>query len=217
MSQQDYVLVKRGIDILNIILAYSKDAKNRSEIFQQKRPVAQIFFQDEAPDRLRHIFFEQLPIEKLSKYTRLLNFLSTMTSMDGGTKYSSPTNRDYKIVDFENDLQELIDLFSAELSVRDGQTVFYSWQSESKGSDNRSYIEESLKIAIRSFNEKHSEIRLTLDQDTRGVAGSPDIVNAILKKSMALLHLLQMSRSWQIVKSNKMRDASTLTLMYYLN
>ena len=60
-------------------------------------------------------------------------------------------------------------------------TVFYSWQSDLR--ETRNVIEAALKKAIRSLNRDHpAENALELDQDTRGVAGWPEITSALLDK-----------------------------------
>ena len=60
-------------------------------------------------------------------------------------------------------------------------TVFYSWQSDLPGT--RSLIESTLEAAIQNLNRELAvEKALRLDQDTRGVAGWPDITSEILSK-----------------------------------
>lgn len=60
-------------------------------------------------------------------------------------------------------------------------TVFYSWQSDLPGT--RSLIESTLEAAIQNLNRDLAvEKALRLDQDTRGVAGWPDITSEILSK-----------------------------------
>lgn len=63
------------------------------------------------------------------------------------------------------------------------QTVFYSWQSDLPNKTNRSLIETALVRAVAAI-EKNTLIEASprVDQDTRGVPGSPDIVSTILTK-----------------------------------
>ena len=66
-------------------------------------------------------------------------------------------------------------------------TVFYSWQSDLPGKSNRNLIESALKRAIGQLNKIPELVpspsdRIELVKDTRGEAGSPDIVYAILSK-----------------------------------
>lgn len=64
-----------------------------------------------------------------------------------------------------------------------GFTVFYSWQSDTPGRDNRNFIEASLRIAIDSV-QKNGNIEQSprLDKDTQDVPGLPDIAHTILEK-----------------------------------
>ena len=60
-------------------------------------------------------------------------------------------------------------------------TVFYSWQSDLR--ETRNVIEAALEKAIRSLNrDLPAENALELDQDTRGVAGWPEITSALFDK-----------------------------------
>ena len=60
-------------------------------------------------------------------------------------------------------------------------TVFYSWQSDLF--ETRNVIEVALERAIRNLNrDLPAENALELDQDTRGVAGWPEITSALFDK-----------------------------------
>lgn len=60
-------------------------------------------------------------------------------------------------------------------------TVFYSWQSDLP--ETRNVIEAALERAIRNLNRDLTvENALELDQDTRGVAGWPEITSALFDK-----------------------------------
>lgn len=62
-------------------------------------------------------------------------------------------------------------------------TVFYSWQSDTPSAVNRNFIKESLEKAIKNLNKDiNIEAPLRLDQDTKDVAGHPEIFNTILRK-----------------------------------
>ena len=65
--------------------------------------------------------------------------------------------------------------------------VFYSWQSDSPSSVNRNFIEDALgkatkKVAADLRVENAQRPDLVIDKDTKGVPGSPDIVEEIFKK-----------------------------------
>jgi hypothetical protein len=66
--------------------------------------------------------------------------------------------------------------------------LFYSWQSDSPSRTNRSFIETALEKAIEKISkditleEADRPDDLAVDKDTKGVAGSPPIVETIFRK-----------------------------------
>lgn len=65
--------------------------------------------------------------------------------------------------------------------------IFYSWQSDSPAKTNRNFIEGVLKRVIKEIGQEEGDVEvaerpLQLDRDTKGVSGSPSIVEAILGK-----------------------------------
>ena len=61
--------------------------------------------------------------------------------------------------------------------------VFYSWQSDLDNKYNRNFIKDCLDRAIKKINKDLDlEEAVRLDQDTKDVAGSPDIANTIYAK-----------------------------------
>jgi len=62
-------------------------------------------------------------------------------------------------------------------------TVFYAWQAQHPGKCNRSLIEKALELALQGLaQDKEEPIEFALDQDARGVLGSPEISATILQK-----------------------------------
>ena len=63
------------------------------------------------------------------------------------------------------------------------RTIFYSWQSDSTNGTNRSFIEKALNNAARAISgDKTIKFEVSVDRDTVGLAGSPDISHAIFTK-----------------------------------
>jgi hypothetical protein len=63
------------------------------------------------------------------------------------------------------------------------KTVFYAWQAQLPAKCNRSLIEEALERALQVLTQdKEEPIEFVLDQDARGVLGSPEISATILQK-----------------------------------
>lgn len=61
--------------------------------------------------------------------------------------------------------------------------IFYSWQSDLPNKDNRSFIEECLKKAIKmNGTDIYVGEIFDYDRDTKGSSGSPDIVDIIFDK-----------------------------------
>lgn len=61
--------------------------------------------------------------------------------------------------------------------------VFYSWQSNLPNSSNRGFIEECIKSAIKvTSNNENIGLELNLERDTKGLLGTPDIVNSLFEK-----------------------------------
>src|SRR5438128_8742049 len=60
-------------------------------------------------------------------------------------------------------------------------TIFWSWQDDSPGPVNREFIQDCLQRAAKELGKVRAAI-ISLDRDTRGVAGSPEIAATILGK-----------------------------------
>lgn len=62
-------------------------------------------------------------------------------------------------------------------------TIFYSWQRDLPNSTNRAFIESALEAALAELAADGSlVVEARIDSDTKGLPGSPDIVQAILDK-----------------------------------
>ncbi len=63
------------------------------------------------------------------------------------------------------------------------RTVFYSWQSDSESSVNRSLIEKALKKAVRAIaKDENLSVVPAVDRDTAGLPGTPAIADSIFAK-----------------------------------
>lgn len=63
------------------------------------------------------------------------------------------------------------------------KTVFYAWQSQRPNKCNRSLIEEALKRALKELSQDEKDpVEFEIEQDARGVLGSPEISSTILQK-----------------------------------
>jgi hypothetical protein len=59
--------------------------------------------------------------------------------------------------------------------------VFYSWQSDTESKVNRAFIREAPEAAIAVLELEDAE-RSKIDQDAKGVLGSPVIADTIFQK-----------------------------------
>lgn len=61
--------------------------------------------------------------------------------------------------------------------------VFFSWQSDLNLKNNKNFIENCIKTAIKEFNFENKFLAdFQLDKDTTGEPGNPEIINTILNK-----------------------------------
>jgi hypothetical protein len=67
-------------------------------------------------------------------------------------------------------------------------TIFFSWQADTPTNDSRNFIEKALGTAIKglmadvSIDSAIREAGVRIDKDTKGVAGTPPIVDTIFRK-----------------------------------
>jgi len=63
------------------------------------------------------------------------------------------------------------------------QVVFYSWQSDLPAPENKNFILDAIKRALKSINKSDlSQLELSLDKDTEGQYGAPSITESIFSK-----------------------------------
>lgn len=60
--------------------------------------------------------------------------------------------------------------------------IFFSWQSELPNRDNRNFIEDAIKKAIKNIHKELPNLKIEFDKDTLKRNGSPDIANTIFSK-----------------------------------
>lgn len=60
--------------------------------------------------------------------------------------------------------------------------IFYSWQSDLDHGFNWKLIENCIQSSLENLNRNSKHIKFSIDLATRGLPGSPDIVDAIFKK-----------------------------------
>jgi hypothetical protein len=153
------------------------EGKNIIVPFPYSKGIHAIFFAD---DQLDKFFVEMFPTSLLDSYIRFLTFMSAIGSQAGEDVHSA-NGISYKVNSIKEQLNNLLALIQSMLGSGGMFNIFYSWQSDLPNTVNRSFIENALNKAINQINNE-IHLNLKLDQDTRGVAGSPDIIRAILDK-----------------------------------
>ena len=64
-------------------------------------------------------------------------------------------------------------------------TIFYAWQDSLPQKATKNAIRDALRKASSSINTKHVDLRIAVDDATRGQAGSPNIPATIMRKIAA--------------------------------
>ena len=97
--------------------------------------------------------------------------------------------------------------------------IFYSWQLDADRRINKDFIHDALSDAITSINDNieiseadRIEGPLILDQDTKGVLGSPPIVERYSKRLQVRMWSLWMYPWWQKVEKKSSISTATLQL-----
>ncbi len=174
---QKYVLYRKELEILSI----TKDCLRKGELSQSfAASIDELFFENS--NNLRPEFLELIPVSELEKTKLLLLFLRTiyMSSYDGLHSQRGGTRKREQVIE---EIIHLESLLTEQMNQRFNYSVFYSWQSDTLSQYNRSFIEKCLSHAIDIINAKKTNgPLLSIDKDTSGIAGSPDIINTILNK-----------------------------------
>lgn len=131
-------------------------------------------------NRLHGDILDLLKVEDVDRISRFLFLMSTLSGQIND-ELTGANNAKIKREDAIYTLEKLLHIIQKGISSGKSLRVFYSWQSDSLNSTNRSFIEKSIEKAIKQINETE-KINLYLDQDTRNIPGSPDVIRAILDK-----------------------------------
>lgn len=175
-----HVLYRKQLDLLILAKKYLSETtqKNINEYIHKVRDaIPDLFYQSR--DSLRDEFIELIPTEKLSEVRSLLELLRYISGITGNNftgnyKSGSASSIIQRIESLERTMKESINYHSQ-------FTVFYCWESDLPSKTNRNYIQSCIDKAIKRLNDE-SDIKLCLDKDTFGTAGSPDIFPTILGK-----------------------------------
>ncbi|HEE0107692.1 TPA: nucleotide-binding protein [Citrobacter gillenii] len=68
------------------------------------------------------------------------------------------------------------------MSPQEEITIFFSWQSQLDKNKNTNFIRNALRKSIKKIEQERENIKITLDEATRGETGSPNITATIQQK-----------------------------------
>lgn len=177
----NFSLYRKEIEILEITKQLFSQEKYHEGY---RESIAELFYENN--EHLRPDFLEIIPVECLEKTKKLLFFLKTVNSSSSNGVQStvgSMYGGYRKVQDLINEMTELQNMIKTQCNNRFHYGVFYSWQSDTDSKYNRNFIEDVLERSVRNFNKENGDgPLLSVDKDTRGVPGSPDIVPTILQK-----------------------------------
>ena len=171
------VLYRKELELLDLAQTHISSNRCSDYISNVRDAIPDLFYENDF--NLKSEFIELIPVEKLSNIRTLLDFLRMVSGCTGSAFVANGKHKN--IMELSREISELSGLMKKQLNKLSLYTVFYSWQSDSASKFNRNFIESNLEKAIKQLNAS-SEIQLKLDKDTLNEAGSPDIVNTILKK-----------------------------------
>ncbi len=177
MTKNELRRLKKGIDLIDLLLRDIKSSHSVSPVLQQRNSIYHLFYNN---GRIEELFLFLIPIDKLNYMT---SFLSTLQYASGTSDTSLISSSGMGRITYQqavSSLEELQGYLRSALSSH-GFSVFYSWQSDLSNSTNRGFIEDALEKALKDM-EQEKLLPLKLDKDTAGRAGSPDIAQAILDK-----------------------------------
>ncbi len=176
----NYSLYRKEIEVLEKIKQLYEQGQY---ISGYQESVTELFFENR--EHLLMDFLELIPVDNLESVKKLLYFLRTVSSSISNVNTMIRSN--YAGVksksDVINEISDLQKLIQNKCNEKYHFGVFYSWQTDVDSKYNRNFIEKVLEKTIKEVNSYVKEGPfISIDKDTRGVSGSPDIVTTILQK-----------------------------------
>lgn len=176
MDNSNRIKLLKSINVIERLLEHLKSNGELCPL-PYRDSFSYIFF---ANNELDKFFVNLFPNDKLDKFGRTLLIISRASGATGKTELSSSMGT-IKREALESNLNEMRDVLSSSSASYNLYNIFYSWESDLPTSENRNFIESAIAKAIKKLKEEFG-ISIRLDKDTREMAGSPDIIRAILEK-----------------------------------
>lgn len=178
MAIADKERVKKFLELIDILINDTTYSGNDSEEINKKinslidnvLSINPILF--ETYNKPYDIFIKKIDTNILGKFIRFFSDLSKMHSVE-------MTN----IINILSEINNKLNAYKCILIKNiKNINIFYSWQSDLISKYNHSFIENAIKNVIKKIKNINTDINITLDESTKKVQGSPDIINTILNK-----------------------------------
>ncbi len=203
MNRNEIRKIKKGISLIQLLLYKLDKSNNLNEVFNVRSSFYHIFFDN---NRLDETFLMLFPVDEIEFLTQILDVIKSASSTGSKEILSSwgKVSFDHLVMGL-NRIKELLNL----ALINSSCNVFYSWQSDTSNSTNRSFIESSINKAIKEIDI----LPLKIDSDTREIAGSPDISHTIIDKiSMSFIFIADIT----FVMNNEHRKSPNPNVLYEL-
>lgn len=172
-------LLLKQIELLRISLNQFETDADFYSISSNSSAYVDYFYKE--GDLLKDEFVQYIKPSLMAKTRNTLDFLRSVSSKSGDIYNSSlrgiSFHKDYIV----RNINQILSCLEEEKKVFVTKTIFYSWQTDSPNSTNRSFIESCLEKAIKKINAEFG-LSYELDKDTKNVPGSPNISLEILRK-----------------------------------
>lgn len=176
MTRNEIRRVKKGIDLIDLLLKELASTKDVGTVLKRRDSFYHIFYNG---DRMDELFLFLFPVEELEYISKVFSAIKTAN----GTMNDELSSTRGIYIRYKDLVQSLndINLHLKKVIKNNNFKIFYSWQSDLENTTNRSFIQAALEKSISSI-KKDTIFPLELDKDTIDRAGSPDIANTILRK-----------------------------------
>lgn len=179
MSMTDKERVNKFLELIDILINNtiynSNDNKNKMDkkidsFINNVVSINSILF--ETDNKPYDIFIKKIDTNILGEFIIFFSELSKMHCIENTNIINLLKEINSKLIYYKDILIKKIKNIN----------IFYSWQSDLTPKYNRSFIKNSIKNAIKEIKDIYTDINIILDESTKNVSGSPDIVNTILYK-----------------------------------
>jgi predicted nucleotide-binding protein len=166
-----YEMIEEAIEALSI---YETSKNDNSDVFNKIRAISVPCMEN---GHEKTSIMDDIPAKEQMKFQRAIRALPRVSALIKGPHKNAEVRNYLEYIKAQ--IGKLITVKSEAEHLK----VFYSWQATLPNKTNRAFINDCLEKAVKEINgDIKIESRVEIDSDTRGMPGSPDIINAILRK-----------------------------------